>query len=133
MALSLIEMNYIKNRVVRPLDATLIDLVILSSRRHGKYLKDTEKTFDIEDPENADALACLNKQNALIASLNNGGNVFVSFEDGFIFQMGNLVNFADVRGWAMTEWDTFLSNNVPAVFDNVAGITATERTAYNAI
>ena len=131
MALSIIEMNYIQNGIVRPLESNAQDLVNTVALRHSQYLKTNTKTVD---PENTEAMNCLNKQNILLGNIMNRNtgtlqNIFLRT----ILQMGNITVFSDVRGWSIGQWETFLETNIPEIFDGVANITTAERTAYNAI
>ena len=124
-------MNYIQNGIVRPLESNAQDLVNTVALRHSQYLKANAKTVD---PEDTEAMNCLNKQNILLGNIMNRNtgslhNIFLRT----ILQMGNITVFSEVRGWSIGQWETFLETNIPEIFDGVANITTSERTAYNAI
>jgi len=129
MALSIIEMNYLQQGIVRPLENTLHDLVATQAMRHSQYVSDTIKT---PEPENALALSFVSKSRNTISRLNNrDGGVFNSFLNTMILKLGNLTNFSDLRVYTITQWETFLSDNIAQTFEDVSGITSAERTAYN--
>lgn len=131
MALSITEMNYLQQGVVRPLENSLLELVRMMAIRHAQYHKDTEKTVPTE---NIEATECLNKSNALATNIfNSNSGIFQNLLTRMILKLGNLTDFADLRVYSITQWETFLSNNIAEVFDDVAGITDAERAAYNAI
>lgn len=129
MALSITEMNSLQQGVVRPLGISLLDLMKFTALRHSQYLKDTEK---VVPPENTEAVSCLNKQNALGTSIfNNNSGTLQSLLTRMILKLGNITDFVDLRTNSDAQWETLFGNNIPEVFDDVAGITTAERTAYN--
>jgi hypothetical protein len=131
MALSITEMNYLQQGVVRPLGISLLDLMKFTALRHAQYLKDTEK---VVPPENTEATNCLNKQNGLASNIfSSNSGTLQSLLTRMILKFGNTTNFADLRTNTDAQWETLFGNNIPEVFDDVAGITDAERTAYNAI
>ena len=129
MALTITEMNYLQQGVVRPLGISLLDLMKFTALRHAQYLKDTEK---VVPPENTEATNCLNKQNSLANNIfSNNSATLQSLLTRMILKLGNLTNFADLRTNTDAQWETLFGNNIPEVFDDVAEITDAERTAYN--
>lgn len=131
MALSITEMNYLQQGVVRPLGISLLDLMKFTALRHAQYLKDTEK---VVPPENTEATNCLIKQNSLASNIfSNNSGTLQSLLTRMILKLGNITDFADLRVNTDAQWETLFGNNIPETFDDVAGITDAERTAYNNI
>ena len=131
MALSNLEIGYVQQGIVRPLETTLNELVNIATMKHAIYLKNTEKTID---PENELATICLEKQKQLSARISNkDGSVFSNFYTKIILAMGNIVNLIDLRTASTAQWETNIETHLPSVFDDIAGITTAERNAYNAI
>jgi len=131
MALTITEMNYLQQGVVRPLGISLLDLMKFTALRHAQYLSDTEK---VVPPENELATSALNKQKALANNIfGSNGNTLQSLLTRMILKLGNITDFVDLRTNSDAQWETLFGNNIPETFDDVAGITDAERTAYNNI
>src|SRR5690606_6498816 len=131
MALTITEMNYLQQGVVRPLGISLLDLMKFTALRHAQYLSDTEK---VVPPENGLATSALNKQKALANNIfGSNGNTLQSLLTRMILKLGNITDFVDLRVNTDAQWETLFGNNIPETFDDVAGITDAERTAYNNI
>lgn len=133
MALSIIEINYLISGKVTPLETSTTELLNTVILRHVNYLYNNEK----EVPE-SDILATSyqQKERALRARVNNReSNVFSNFLTKIFLKIGDMpeITMNHFRVGTIEYWTGILMDNIPATFDDIAGITTAERNAYNAV
>lgn len=129
MALTITEMNYIQQGIVRPLGSTLFDMVATQAMRHAFYLRDN---FKVIAPEDTDALSYISKSNRTISKINNRDSaVFNSLLTTIIHKFGNTSNLADLRVYSDSQWETLLGSHISTTFEIVSDITTAEADAYN--
>lgn len=128
MAFTLIEINKIQNGHVRPDDITLFELVVLMAKKHGQYTLNLTK----DTSGNEDAANYKSKVNALSTrAINNDSSLFQNLLANIVINAGNTVNYADVKAYNNTDWETLVNNNLPTVFEMLSGATPAEISAWN--
>lgn len=128
MALTLLDIHRINTGIIRPVDITLTELIVLQARRHASYIRNNFK--DIED----DALAESYKnklQNTVNQILQGNNSKAKDMLPIFTNAIGNIQNVEDLKTQTTEGWTTLIENEIAELFEVASGITPEEKTAYD--
>ena len=128
MALTLLDIHRINTGIIRPVDITLTELIVLQARRHASYIRNNFK--DIED----DALAESYKnklQNTVNQILQGNNSKAKDMLPIFTNAIGNTQNVEDLKTKTTEGWTTLIENEIAELFEVASGITPEEKQAYD--
>jgi hypothetical protein len=132
MALTITEQLAIIKGVVSPSANTITELVEQVAVFQAKEFKDNQKIFD--GGTYPDAQKYLDKiTTAVSRAFLSGSQSIESMVKLVIAIYGQTGNYATVESATDTQWESFISNNILEVFEDLTGVTAAEKAEYDGI
>jgi len=116
-------------------DKKLIDLVFQGGVNYSIQFYDGVKTVTPDTDEASYKSKMLSVCNQVIrAEANSNRGLINTLERVFISVVGlSGSTYAQATGATPTQWNNFITTNIKEVFENLAGVTNQEATAYNAV
>lgn len=128
MSLTLTEIHRINTGIVRPDDLTLMDLIVLQTRRHANYLRNNLK--DIEDNPLAESYK-KKMQVGINKVIQNDVSIAKNILPHFTNAIGNTQDYSDIKALDTDGWISLVESEIAELFEMINGITPEEKQAYD--
>lgn len=130
MALTIKQQNNIRTGVIRPEDLTLLDMITIFGFTDSQFFIDNIKETD------PNTLAEIYKNKMLNVAQKvkqKDGSTLLNLIDALVNVWKNFQDYTVMKTWEDSQWENNVGDHFRSAMEVAAGVTAAEKSAYNAL